>query len=234
MSLEQKEETMPRPKKRRLSLWLFAVVFALRGNATPPMTIPLPAPARDGRLPVETALAERRSVREFRDEMLTLADLSQLLWAAQGIRTPEGFRTAPSAGALYPLEVYAVVGRVENLAPAIYRYQALNHSLTRVADGDQRAPVAAAALQQTWMQEAPLIVVLAAVYERTTHKYGPRGLRYVHMEAGHAGENLCLQAVARKLGTTVVGAFDDAALQAALHLRREEQPLALIPVGRPR
>jgi SagB-type dehydrogenase family enzyme len=198
------------------------------------MNSPLPAPVRDGPLPVETALAERRSVREFRDEMLPIADLAQLLWAAQGIRNPEGFRTAPSAGALYPLEVYAVVGRVENLAPGVYRYRPSDHSLVRVADGDRRARVAEAALKQTWMQGAPLIVVLAAVFDRTTHKYGPRGMRYVHMEAGHAGENLCLQAVARKLGTTVVGAFDDAALQAALNLPPEEQPLALIPVGRPR
>lgn len=225
---------MPHSPRRRFAFWLLAAVCVLRSQAAPTMNSPLPAPVRDGPLPVETALAERRSVREFRDEMLPIADLAQLLWAAQGIRNPEGFRTAPSAGALYPLEVYAVVGRVENLAPGVYRYRPSDHSLVRVADGDRRARVAEAALKQTWMQGAPLIVVLAAVFDRTTHKYGPRGMRYVHMEAGHAAENLCLQAVARKLGTTVVGAFDDAALQAALNLPPEEQPLALIPVGRPR
>ena len=218
--------------KRRLSLLAFAVVVAVRSNAVPPPTLTLPAPVRDGRLPVETALSERRSVREFRNEPLPLTDVSQLLWAAQGANSPDGRRTAPSAGALYPLEVYAVVGRVENLAPGVYRYRPQNHTLALVADGDKRAGVAAVALGQSWIQEAPLVVVIAAVYERTTQKYGQRGQRYVHMEAGHAGENLCLQAVALKLGTTVVGAFDDTALQKLLHLPLEEQPLALIPVGR--
>lgn len=220
--------------KRRLSPLAFAIIVAVRSNAVPPPTLTLPAPVRDGRLPVETALSERRSVREFRNEPLPLADVSQLLWAAQGVNRPDGGRTAPSAGALYPLEVYAVVGRVENLAPGVYRYRPQNHTLALVVDGDKRAGVAAVALGQSWVQEAPLVVVIAAVYERTTRKYGQRGQRYVHMEAGHAGENLCLQAVALKLGTTVVGAFDDAALQKLLNLPLDEQPLALIPVGRPK
>ncbi len=198
------------------------------------MTSTLPAPVRDGRLPVETALADRRSVREFRDEPLTLANLAQLLWAVQGIRHPEGYRTAPSAGALYPLETYAVLGRVEHLGPGIYHYRPQDHTLTRLADGDLRPLVAAAAVGQSWIREAPMIVVIAAVYERSTDKYGLRGHRYVHMEAGQAGANLCLQAVALGLGATFVGAFDDRALQGLLDLPEAEQPLAVIPVGRPK
>ncbi len=221
-------------KRRRLLLLAFAVVMAAGSNTVPPTITTLPAPARDGSLSVETALRERRSLREFRNEPLSLRDLSQLMWATQGISNPEGGRTAPSAGALYPLEVYAVIGRVENLAPGVYRYRPRDHALAQVSSGDRRAGVAAAALEQSWIQEAPVVVVIAAVYGRTTRKYGLRGHRYVHIEAGHAGENLCLQAVALKLGATVVGAFDDAALQTLLNLPREEQPLALIPVGRPR
>ncbi|MDD2764097.1 MAG: SagB/ThcOx family dehydrogenase [Opitutaceae bacterium] len=220
--------------KHRLLLSVFAVVLAVRSHAVPPTIPTLPAPVRDGRLTVETALSARRSVREFRHEALTLTHISQLLWATQGISGAEGGRTAPSAGALYPLEVYAVIGRVENLAPGVYRYRPQDHALEYVAGGDRRAGVAAAALGQGWIQEAPLVVVIAAVYSRTTRKYGQRGHRYVHMEAGGAGENLCLQAVALQLGTTVVGAFDDAALQKLLHLPQDEQPLVLIPVGKPR
>jgi len=220
--------------KRRLAAGVLGVLVILRGDAAPPVIPPLPAPVRDGHLPVEAALAQRRSTREFRDEPLSLALAGQLLWAAQGVSHPEGFRTAPSAGALYPLELVAVVGRVEGLAPGIYRYRPQNHSLILLAGGDQRRLVAAAALSQDWMEQAPLIVIISAFYERTTRKYGARGLRYAHLEAGHAAENLCLQAVALRLGSTVVGAFDDSVLQARLPLAADEQPLAVIPVGRPR
>ena len=194
--------------------------------------IVLPNPASSGALPVETALRSRRSVRDFAPEPLKLAEVSQLLWAAQGITGPGGTRTAPSAGALYPLELYLVAGNVSALAKGVYRYQPPGHSLIRVTDGDQRAALAAAALGQRWVSDAAAVIVVAADYGRTTRKYGQRGMRYVHMEAGHTAQNIQLQAVALNLGTVVVGAFDDDQVKQSVGLSGAEQPLCILPVGR--
>jgi SagB-type dehydrogenase family enzyme len=177
-------------------------------------------------------LASRRSVRDFADAELSLEDTAQLLWAAQGITHSEGLRTAPSAGALYPLEVYLVAGRVATLPAGIYRYDPRRHQLAPTASGDRRRELALAALDQTWIADALAVVVIAAVFRRMGVKYGGRGERYVHIEAGHAAENVCLQAVALGLGTTVVGAFSDAEVKRLLGLGNEE-PLLLIPVGKP-
>jgi SagB-type dehydrogenase family enzyme len=197
-------------------------------------TIPLPEPDLEGKIPLETTLQQRRSVREFAAEPLTLENLSQLLWATQGITEDDGGRTAPSAGALYPLEIYVVAGNVDGLPPGVYRVYPGKHALRLVSEGDERAELASAALEQTWMAEAPAVFVLAGVSERTTGKYGNRGRQYVHMEVGFAGENLCLQAVALDLGTTVVGAFEDRQVAKVVGLSATEKPLALIPVGHPR
>lgn len=194
--------------------------------------IPLPAPGHDGDLAVETALLRRRSVRAFAGGRVTLAEVSQLLWAAQGVTHASGFRTAPSAGALYPLSLYMAAGEVESVAAGIYRYRPADHSLARIGDGDRRTELAAAALGQMWIAEAAVALVVAARYSRTTGKYGDRGIRYVHMETGHAAQNVYLQAVALGLGTTVVGAFDDAAVKTVVGLERQEQALALLPIGR--
>ncbi|MCL4799749.1 MAG: SagB/ThcOx family dehydrogenase [Burkholderiales bacterium] len=195
-------------------------------------TVALPAPRRDGAFAIERALAERRSVRNFGDAALTLAELSQLLWAAQGVADASGQRTAPSAGAIYPLETYVVAGNVRDLATGIYRYEPRRHRLVRHAREDRRASLAAAAHGQDWTAAAPAMLVIAAVETRTTRKYGDRGARYVHMEAGHAAQNALLQAAALGLGGTVVGAFDDAEVRRVLELRSGEQPLYLIPIGR--
>jgi SagB-type dehydrogenase family enzyme len=213
----------------------------------PAPLIPLPEPSRKGTATVEETLAHRRSVRAFRQEPITLRDLAQLLWAAQGVSLKEdappnwtwgpwqgGRRTAPSAGALYPLEVYVVVGAVEGLAPGVYHYHPGRHQLEKRGVGDQRERLAAAALRQSWMVDAPVIVIVAGVYSRTEAKYGDRAERYVHLEAGHAVENLCLQAVGLGLGTTMVGAFDDDRVKEVTGLREEEQPLAIVPAGKPR
>ncbi len=194
--------------------------------------INLPAPRTDSAISIEKALRERRSVREFKRKPLTFDELSQLLWAAQGISGPAGLRTAPSAGALYPLEVYAVVGRVEGLAAGVYKYNPRGHELVRTLEGDKRTGLSEAALSQTSVREAAAVFVFAAVYERTTAKYGSRGLRYVHMEAGHAGQNVCLQAVALNLGAVVTGAFDDEKVKKIVRMTAKEEPLYLIPVGR--
>ena len=194
-------------------------------------TIALPAPDRSGIRPLETLLHQRRSVRDYTDTPLSLADAGQLLWAAQGITHPRGLRTAPSAGALYPLELYLVAGRIDGLTAGVYHYRPDGHRLQAMHDGDLRGRLARAALGQSWLADAPLTVVIAAVYERTARKYGERAGRYVHIEAGHAAQNLFLQAGALELDTVVVGAFDDNAVASLLRLPGDMQPLLLMPVG---
>lgn len=198
-------------------------------EASPP--IALPPPSVEGGPALERLLAQRRSVRRFGPAPLRLAQLGQLLWAAQGVSDPEGLRTAPSAGALYPLELYVVVGEVTGLDPGLYRYRSRGHALDSLGLGELRAPLAAAALGQTWVGEAPAVMVLTADYTRTTGKYGERGRRYVHMEAGHAAQNLFLQAEALGLATVVVGAFDDATLSRLLDLPARIEVMSLMPVG---
>jgi len=201
----------------------------------PPTTdkvMKLPEPRYDSNVSIEEALLKRRSVREYTGEPLTLQEVSQLLWAAQGITDPRGFRTAPSAGGLYPLEVYVVVGDVEDLATGVYRYRPQEHELVKLLGEDKRTEIAEAALGQAWVEEAAVDMVITAVYERTTVKYGDRGIRYVHMEAGHAAQNLCLQATAMNLGAVTVGAFHDEEVKEVLDLPENERPLYIIPVGR--
>ncbi len=204
-------------------------VSEMQPNLDPPGTIQLPAPSRSGVVSLEEALAQRRSVREFSRGDLTLPQLSQLLWAAQGITSREGYRTAPSAGALYPLETYVVV-------PAgLYHYTPVRHQLNLVSAGDFRRPLFRAALEQQAIIEASAVFVIAAVYERTARKYGPaRAERYAHLEAGHAAQNLLLEAVALGLGAVPMGAFQDAEVKKLLEFPRNCEPLYLIPVGTPR
>ncbi len=202
----------------------------------------LPLPKPKSGVVLEEALLNRRSVREWAPEPLELEDLALLLWAAQGVTEFAGWyrRTAPSAGATYPLEVYVVVGErgVRNgtsyLEAGVYKYNPLRHSLTLVARGDRRRELWEAALRQDWVRDAPASIVICAVYERTTSRYGERGYRYVHMEAGHAGQNIYLQAAALGLGTVAVGAFDDEALAKAIGAQPNEAPLYVFPVGVPR
>lgn len=194
--------------------------------------LPGPPSASDGCL--IRILQGRRTIRAFTPQPLWLAEVAQLLWAAQGITSPEGLRTAPSAGALYPLELHLVAGDVEGLSPGHYRYAPAQHALKAVQGGDIRHGLAKAALNQDWVAEAPAVVVVTAIDSRTTGKYGNRGIRYVHMEVGHASQNLVLQAVALGLGGAVVGAFDDADLKQLLRLPGEEHPLAILAVGHPR
>ena len=212
------------------AVWLAGVDVARSGGED----IALPRPSHAGEVSVERALAVRRSVRAFAPEPLPLAAVSQLVWAAQGVTDPAGLRTAPSAGALYPLELHLVAGAVSGLRPGVYRYDPGRHQLRLESEGDPRPRVAAAALAQDWVAEAPAIVVLSSVAERTVRKYGERGTRYVHMEVGHAAQNVYLQATALGLGTTMVGAFRDEELARALGLAGDVKPLALLPIGKPR
>ena len=196
-------------------------------------TIPLPTPSLSGSLSLEEALAGRRSVREYAGTSLTIEQLSQLLWSAQGITERRyGLRSAPSAGALYPLEVYVAAENVDDLPTGVYRYVPQQHGLQVVVDRSVREQLFRDALSQSAVADAPATLVIAAVFARTTPKYGERGRRYVYMEVGHAAQNLYLQATALGLGTVVIGAFDDDSVKRTLGMRSDEEPLCLMPVGR--
>ncbi|MBP7865534.1 MAG: SagB/ThcOx family dehydrogenase [Acidobacteria bacterium] len=204
--------------------------------------VPLPEPKRDGAFSVEKALAQRRSVREYLDAPLSLEEVSQLLWSAYGVtekieNAPPflrgGLKTAPSAGALYPLEIYLVAGKVTGLPAGVYLYKPEGHALLKVREGDVRDPLCQACLGQTMARKAPVSLVYSAVYERTTKKYGERGReRYVCMDLGHSAENVYLQATALKMGTCAIGAFTDLKLRLVTHMTREEAPLYVMPVGK--
>ena len=199
----------------------------------PRIIVQLPQPEYKSQTSVEEALLKRRSVRNYSKEPLELKKISQLLWAAQGITDKkEGGRTAPSAGALYPLEVYVITGNVESLIAGVYLYQPDDHTLKLITEGDKRKLLTASALMQDAVQRSPAVLVFTAIYSRTTGKYLDRGRRYVHMEAGHAAQNVYLQAVSLKLGVVVIGAFSDSLVKSILHLPKEEEPLYLMPVGK--
>ncbi|MFH0953751.1 MAG: SagB/ThcOx family dehydrogenase [Verrucomicrobiota bacterium] len=194
--------------------------------------ISLPAPDYANKFELNKALQTRRSLREYADGPLTLAQAGQLLWAGQGVTSLGGYRTAPSAGALYPLELYLVAGNVQDLPAGIYKYHPGKHALSKSSDGDPRSALAEASLAQGWMTNAPAMVVIAAAYERSTVKYGDRGIRYTDMEVGHAAQNIALEAVALGLGAVDVGAFSDGAVRKIMRLPARETPLCILPVGR--
>ena len=196
----------------------------------------LPSPSQKGGMPLEEAIARRQSIRDFRRQPITQSQLSQLLWAAQGMTsTPWQSRTVPSAGATYPLEIFIACGRnsIEGIDEGVYHYQANNHTLVRHHPEDVRLELARAALDQEFIYEAPVDIVICALYERTTRHYGGRGERYVHIEVGHAGQNIYLQASALGLATVAIGAFHDEEVREVLKLEKQYRPLYIMPVGWP-
>lgn len=197
-----------------------------------PTKIKLSPPKHETMMSIEEVLRKRESTRIYLlDEQLTLQQISYLLWAAQGMRD-SNHRVAPSAGATYPLEIYLVIGNVEKLLPGIYKYNPKEHELVKVLKKDKREELCDAALGQSSIKNAPAVIIICAVYERTTAKYGERGERYVHMEAGHVAQNVYLQTTALNLGTVVLGAFDDNTVQKVISAKPEEKPLYLMPIGR--
>lgn len=186
----------------------------------------LSSPRRSGNVSLEETLQKRRSKRSFITKELTWEQISQLLWAGQGI-AGRSYRTAPSAGALYPLETYLII------KDGVYRYKPEEHELELTLKGDVRIQLCRAALDQRFIEEAPVNIVIAAVYQRTERRYGKRAARYVHIEVGHAAQNIHLQAVALELGSVPIGAFHDEQVQRALSLPKNVQPLYIIPVGYP-
>ena len=202
--------------------------------------IELPLPRPISGVYIEETILRRRSIREYRSEPLDIEQLSLILWAAQGITdTRYLFRASPSAGATYPLEIYVVVGNCGVstgngfLEAGVYKYDVRKHALVLVKRGDVRDVLASAALDQEWVRSAPVDIVICAVYERTMRIYGERGYRYVHIEVGHAGQNIYLMATALRLGTVAVGAFYDEKVAEVIGARRDEHPLYIMPIGVP-
>jgi len=207
--------------------------------------IKLPPPQIKGKVSLEETIAGRRSVRRYRAESLTLQQLSQILWSAQGVTGVGRLRAAPSAGATYPLECFAFIGKQgvfasetkqpdEELQAGIYHYDVDRHSLVLHQPGDLRIELAGAALDQGFIVNAPLDIVICALYPRTSYRYGRRGERYVHMEVGHVGENIHLQAIALGLATVEIGAFDDEVVRKVLGVDEQIKPLYIMPIGKPR
>jgi SagB-type dehydrogenase family enzyme len=190
--------------------------------------IRLRQPKEKGSISIEETLHQRRSVRDYKKGPLSLDQVSQLLWAASGRNLYR--RTAPSAGATYPLEIYLAVGEVEGLEPGFYHYSPSGNYLEIVKEEDVRIGLSKAALEQEMIEEAPVSIIIAANYNRTTGRYGRRGIRYVHMEVGHVGQNVSLQAVALRLGTVMIGAFEDQKVKDVVGIG--EEPLYIIPIGK--
>ena len=221
-----------------LALISIAAMALLSGCAAGPVTsaeaandkLPLPPPQKDSETSIEEALLGRQSVRDFTGTTVSLQQLSQLCWAAQGVTHGTG-RTAPSAGGLYPLRVYAVVGNVENLTAGVYLYDPVTHTFNRLIEGDLRESLSKAALSQRSVKQAPVDFVITGNYGVVTPRYSDRAERYTHLEAGHASQNICLQAVGLNLGVVTIGAFDDDAVRKVLKLSEDETPLYIIPAG---
>jgi SagB-type dehydrogenase family enzyme len=202
-------------------------------------TVPLPKPEFTGKVSVEKAMIQKKSVREFSGKPLTLAEVSQMLWAANGNLALDAVSSAttkviPSAGGLYPLEVFVVCGKdtVQGLTEGIYQYSPSANSLLNLSQGDSRVILASACLSQMWMARAPAMVIVGAVFGRTTAKYGDQGIRYVYMEAGNCNQNLYLQAESLGLKMSTVGAFEAGQVAAAAKLPGGVIPLLVMPVGK--
>ena len=201
-----------------------------------PTEVHLPSPSHKGSISVEETITRRRSIRRFTSRSLSQSQLSQILWSAQGISDTSGmYRTVPSAGATYPLEIFVVCGKnaVEKISDGIYHYHSARHSLALYHRVDVRLELARAALNQEFIYEAPADIIVCAIYERTTPRYGNRSERYIHMEVGHAGQNIYLQAEALGLATVAIGAFDDERVAKVLLLQRQYKPLYIMPLGWP-
>ena len=229
-------------KYKAFTIAAFFISYFASANINQNDMIKLPVPKLKSTVSVEEAMLNRRSVRDFKSDALSLEQVSQVLWAAYGVTkemsSPSflrgGLKTAPSAGALYPLEIYVIVGNVNGLEKGIYKYLPEGHFLIKIYEQDIRKELAEAALNQEFIEQAPVSLVYSAVYSRTTKKYKDRGReRYVCMDLGHSAENVCLQVVAMGLGTCPVGAFEDRMVRNVIMIPDNEEPLYIMPIGYP-
>jgi len=223
-----------------LSSVLFIVLLQLTGNTSTGKEAlaetheyRLSEPVKKGNMSLEEAIAGRRSIRAYSEKKMKEEEISQLLWAAQGITDKaKGLRTAPSAGALYPLEIYAAITMVDGIKPGLYKYNPGNHSLTLVKNGDVREDIFNASYRQDSLRKAAAIIIYCAVFERTSSRYKDKAAQYVFTETGHAAQNVYLQAEALNLGTVSMGAFDNEGVKKALDLPDKEDPVYLMPAGK--
>lgn len=198
-----------------------------------PRVITLPEPRTDGGISVEKALSERRSVRSFTNESVTLEEVSQLCWAAQGVTDEKGHRTSPSAMASYPLEIYVLAGNVTDLPSGVYHYSPQGHNLTTISEGDRISYLfgGAAGGKEDWRKSAPVVFIVTGVFERINKIPGEDFSRFVQVEAGTASENLLLEVVSLGLGATYTAGFDENKTKEVLALSSNETPIAVLPVG---
>jgi len=213
---------------------VFLILFLLlTKGVTVGEEVVLPKPSLKGNVSLEEAIKNRRSIRNFSSKSLSLEQISQILWSAQGITNNKGYRSVPSAGATYPLEVFALIVN-EGIEQGLYKYQPEAHSLKLVLSGDLRQSLAKSALNQNFIIQVPLNLIITADFKKTTSHYGERGIMYVHMEVGHLGQNVYLQSVALGLGTVAVGAFRTEEVKKVLKLPSPLEPLYILPVGYPK
>ena len=186
----------------------------------------LPPPRYESEVSIEKALLERRSIRSYKEEPLTLNDLSQVLWAAQGITEPKkGLRAAPSPRAVYLLEIYVLPGNVTDLPMGTYRYEPQGHELVKTADGNKKAELFQAAGQAP-IKNAPLALVITGLSEKTQNP------AWMYLEAGHAAENVYLQSVSLKLGTVAMAGFKEDEVRKVLNLPEKERVIYIMPIGK--
>jgi SagB-type dehydrogenase family enzyme len=233
-----KEEAM------NVHFWFFLIVVILLIVGIIIMTKMLKTVQKEDHIPldhvqlssttaIEEAISNRRSIHEFKNESLLYSNISQILWAAQGITDKNrGLRAAPSAGALYPLELYVIAGDVGNLASGVYKYRPDKHALVKVSTGDKRINLAEAAADQNWIHKAPASIVICAVYERTAQKYKEHAERFVHMEVGAVAENIALQCISLEMATVFVGVFDDNKVRSVIDAAKNEVPMCVLTLGK--
>ena len=216
-----------------ITLMIISNCFGPENNTNDNMeTISLPEPSLEGDISLEKTLKDRRSVRSYSDKTISAGIISQLAWAAQGISDRvNNFRTAPSAGATYPIELYFVVSDGHEPGEGVYRYDPGDHALDRVHSQDMRRDIYQMSLQQDPIIDAPVVLVITGVLERTAQRYGERAERFMYMEAGHVSQNIYLQSTALELGTVAIGAFDDEGIMELMELEDGEYPLYIMPVG---
>jgi SagB-type dehydrogenase family enzyme len=224
-------------RKAALFLLILPIVVAAAGRGEEQTVVRLPKPVWQGGIGVGEALNERRSTRIFTGQGITISDVSLLLWASSG-KTEDGAtaatRTIPSAGGIYPIRIYLLVKEVESLQQGVYRYDYKDHTVTLVKPGDLSKALSRAAIGQAFVRIAPACIIISARPEWTRRVYGNRGtIRYVHMDAGHAAQNIYLVAASLALGTVEIGAFIDEKVKAVLDLEEDEVPLLILPVGHP-
>ena len=180
---------------------------------------------------IEEAIKNRRSIRKYKNQPLKLFQISQLLWAAYGVTDVRGFHTSPSAGAIFPLEFYVVAYNVEALDVGVYKYNFQNYSLNKIKDENIQDDLCLASYRQPCIKNAMAVIVISGIYEKTINKYGDEGKKYVHMDVGHAAQNIYLQCESLGLGTVVAAGFDGDKVKSLVGMSEKETPLYVMPVG---